>query len=52
MASFFTIDDLPALEDDMAGKRVLLRGDLDVPVENGRVAMPRGSNASLPPCLR
>lgn len=38
MANFFTIDDLPALEGNIAGKRVLVRGDLNVPVENGRVS--------------
>ena len=32
MASFKTLDDL-----DLSGKRVLLRADLNVPVENGKV---------------
>jgi phosphoglycerate kinase len=38
MARFFTIDDLPALQGDTAAKRILVRGDLNVPVEHGRVS--------------
>ena len=37
MATFHTIDDLPALKGRVAGKRVLLRGDLNVPMKDGRV---------------
>ncbi len=37
MAKFFTLDDLPALRRDVAGKRVLLRGDLNVPMQDGKV---------------
>lgn len=37
MASFFTIDDLPALQGNIAGRCVLVRGDLNVPVQEGRV---------------
>lgn len=37
MASFFSIDDLPALQGEIVGKRVLVRGDLNVPVKDGRV---------------
>ena len=37
MARFHTIDDLPALQGDVAGRRVLLRGDLNVPMKDGKV---------------
>lgn len=37
MATFHTIDDLPALKGRVAGKRVLLRGDLNVPMMDGKV---------------
>jgi phosphoglycerate kinase len=37
MAAFHTIDDLPALKGRVAGKRVLLRGDLNVPMKDGKV---------------
>ncbi len=37
MAKFYTLDDLPALQGDVAGKRVLLRGDLNVPMQDGKV---------------
>ena len=37
MARFFSIDDLPALQGDVTGKRVLVRGDLNVPIKDGRV---------------
>jgi phosphoglycerate kinase len=37
MASFHTLDTLPALKDG-AGKRVLLRGDLNVPMADGTVS--------------
>ncbi len=36
MSSFYTLDTLPALKDG-AGKRILLRGDLNVPMANGKV---------------
>jgi len=37
MAAFHTIDTLPALKAAQPGTRVLLRGDLNVPVRDGRV---------------
>ena len=37
MASFYSIDDLPALQGEIVGRRVLVRGDLNVPVKDGRV---------------
>ncbi len=37
MASFHTIDTLPALKAPPPGTRVLLRGDLNVPVRDGRI---------------
>ncbi len=37
MAAFFTLDSLPALKDG-AGKNVLLRGDLNVPMADGMVS--------------
>jgi len=37
MASFHTIDTLPALKAAGSGTRVLLRGDLNVPVRDGKV---------------
>ena len=37
MAKFHTLDDLPALKGDVAGKCVLLRGDLNVPMQDGKV---------------
>ena len=37
MAKFHTIDDLPALKGRAAGTRVLLRGDLNVPMKDGKV---------------
>ena len=39
MATFHSIDDLPALSGRAAGKRVLLRGDLNVPMKDGKVAV-------------
>ncbi len=38
MAKFHTLDDLPALKGDLAGKCVLLRGDLNVPMQGGKVS--------------
>lgn len=38
MAGFHTIDDLPALRGAAAGRRVILRADLNVPVQDGAVA--------------
>jgi phosphoglycerate kinase len=38
MATFHTIDNLPALTGDVAGRRVLVRGDLNVPMKDGRVS--------------
>lgn len=40
MSQFYTIDDLPALTGDVTGRRVLVRGDLNVPVKDGRVSDP------------
>jgi len=37
MAAFYTLDTLPALKAAAPGTRVLLRGDLNVPVRDGRV---------------
>ncbi len=37
MAKFHTLDDLPALQGDVTGKRVLLRGDLNVPMQDGKI---------------
>ena len=38
MAGFHTLDTLPALKDAPAGTRVLLRGDLNVPMRDGKVS--------------
>ncbi|MHA1109183.1 MAG: phosphoglycerate kinase [Alphaproteobacteria bacterium] len=38
MAKFHTLDDLPALAGDVTGKCVLLRGDLNVPMQGGKVS--------------
>jgi len=38
MAGFYTLDDLPALKDASEGSRVLLRGDLNVPMRDGKVS--------------
>jgi phosphoglycerate kinase len=38
MAAFSTLDDLPARIGGLAGKRVLLRGDLNVPMAGGAVS--------------
>ena len=38
MAKFFTLDKLPALKGDVTGRCVLLRGDLNVPMQDGKVS--------------
>jgi phosphoglycerate kinase len=38
MAGFHTLDTLPALENAPAGTRVLLRGDLNVPMHDGKIS--------------
>ena len=38
MAGFHTLDSLPALKNAPAGTRVLLRGDLNVPMRDGKVS--------------
>ena len=38
MAGFYTLDNLPALKDAPEGSRVLLRGDLNVPMRDGKVS--------------
>ncbi|MDC0033904.1 phosphoglycerate kinase, partial [Alphaproteobacteria bacterium] len=38
MAGFHTLDTAPALKDAPVGTRVLLRGDLNVPMRNGKVS--------------
>ena len=38
MARYYTIDDLPALQGAAAGRRVILRADLNVPMRDGVVS--------------
>jgi phosphoglycerate kinase len=38
MAGFYTLDTLPAFNDAPAGTRILLRGDLNVPMRDGKVS--------------
>jgi phosphoglycerate kinase len=38
MAGFYTIDDLPALQNAAMGRRVILRADLNVPMGDGTVS--------------